>query len=128
VILTVLLHFRTIIMPALKMPAFARSIAKAGSVVAPVPHRNIIAISGSQASEFLHGILASGVGQRGHLPFFSAFLNAQVREYNEGYESSSVILLFRAESCMMSSFTRAQDNTLSSTTLDLLKVFPSWLF
>ncbi|KAF7977654.1 hypothetical protein HWV62_3082 [Athelia sp. TMB] len=48
--------------------------------VAPVPHRSVLSLSGSQASEFLNGILASSVNQTGpHRPMYSTFLHAQGR-------------------------------------------------
>lgn len=72
---------------------------------APVPHRSVLSLSGSQASEFLNGILASSVNQTGpHRPMFSTFLHAQVSNF---YHIEPVIVdphECRAEFSMMSSF------------------------
>ncbi|KAJ7283717.1 Aminomethyltransferase folate-binding domain-containing protein [Mycena rebaudengoi] len=46
--------------------------------IARVPHRSILSLSGSQASEFLNGILSTLV-QDPPRPFYSAFLHAQGR-------------------------------------------------
>src|ERR1700728_4728943 len=44
---------------------------------APVAHRAILDLRGSQASQFLNGILATVVHATPKGPFFSAFLHAQ---------------------------------------------------
>ncbi|KAG7449295.1 Aminomethyltransferase folate-binding domain-containing protein [Guyanagaster necrorhizus] len=46
--------------------------------IAPVPFRSFLSVFGSQASEFLHGILATSV-QEPRRPAFSTVLNAQGR-------------------------------------------------
>ncbi|TDL29336.1 Aminomethyltransferase folate-binding domain-containing protein [Rickenella mellea] len=47
--------------------------------VAQVPHRSLLYLSGSQASEFLNGVLATSVPSPSVGPFFSTFLHAQGR-------------------------------------------------
>jgi transferase CAF17, mitochondrial len=44
---------------------------------APVAHRAVLDLRGSQASQFLNGILATVVHATPKGPFFSAFLHAQ---------------------------------------------------
>lgn len=45
--------------------------------VAQVPNRAVLAVVGSQASEFLNGILASAIHEPIKGPRFSTFLHAQ---------------------------------------------------
>ena len=46
-----------------------------GPKAARAPYRSVLAVSGSQASNFLSGILSSSIPEKGHC--YSAFLNAQ---------------------------------------------------
>ncbi|GJE84610.1 aminomethyltransferase folate-binding domain-containing protein [Phanerochaete sordida] len=52
--------------------------------LAPVPHRAVLAVTGSQASEFLNGIVASTVPPPG-AHFFTAFLQAQGRVLHDAF-------------------------------------------
>ena len=61
------------------LPRALRALACAKPTVAPVPGRALIAVTGSQAGEFLNGLTAASVPNspsRGH--FYTAFLQAQV--------------------------------------------------
>lgn len=61
------------------LPRALRSLLRQKPTVAPVPNRALIAVTGSQAGEFLSGLTAASVPadpRRGH--FYTAFLNAQV--------------------------------------------------
>jgi len=63
-------------------PPILRSLVKNIPTVAPVSHRSILSLVGSQASEFLNGILASSVVDDpgpSYRPMFSTFLHAQGR-------------------------------------------------
>lgn len=50
------------------------------SVLARVRNRAVLSVTGSQATEFLAGVLASTVHPPTAGPFFSALLNAQARD------------------------------------------------
>ncbi|KAG6812316.1 hypothetical protein H0H92_003400 [Tricholoma furcatifolium] len=56
-----------------------RALVRNIPTVAPVPNRAVLSLSGSQASEFLNGILASQVTEPIRGPLYSAFLHAQAR-------------------------------------------------
>lgn len=62
------------------MPPTLRPLLRNLPTIAPVPHRSLLYLSGSQASEFLNGVLASSVPNPAKGPFFSTFLHAQVRK------------------------------------------------
>ncbi|TRM68061.1 hypothetical protein BD626DRAFT_424666 [Schizophyllum amplum] len=51
--------------------------------VAPVTNRALLAVTGSQAVEFLNGIVASEV--TGHKPFYTAFLHPQGRVLHDAF-------------------------------------------
>lgn len=65
-------------------PPILKTVIRNIPTVAPVSNRSVLSLGGSQASEFLNGILASsvidgpGLGSTGHRPMFSTFLHAQV--------------------------------------------------
>ena len=68
-------------------PSILRTVIRNIPTVAPVSNRSILSLGGSQASEFLNGILTSSVidgpgpgskRRTGHRPMFSTFLHAQV--------------------------------------------------
>ncbi|KDQ64834.1 hypothetical protein JAAARDRAFT_145993 [Jaapia argillacea MUCL 33604] len=61
------------------VPAALRALVRNVPTVAPVPRRSVLSVTGSQATEFLNGILSSTVPQHSKLPFFSSFLHAQGR-------------------------------------------------
>ncbi|EIN10687.1 Aminomethyltransferase folate-binding domain-containing protein [Punctularia strigosozonata HHB-11173 SS5] len=60
------------------VPPAVRALVRSTPSIAPVPHRAILSLTGSQASEFLNGQLASSVSVPPR-PRFSAFLHAQGR-------------------------------------------------
>ncbi|KII94791.1 hypothetical protein PLICRDRAFT_33599 [Plicaturopsis crispa FD-325 SS-3] len=55
-----------------------RPLIRSVPTIAQVPHRAVLSVSGSQASDFLNGILACTPSEP-KKPFFSAFLQAQGR-------------------------------------------------
>ncbi|KAI0722962.1 Aminomethyltransferase folate-binding domain-containing protein [Earliella scabrosa] len=61
------------------LPPILRSLVRSTPTVAPVPHRAIISVTGSQAAEFLNGLTAASVPGHPHSHFYSAFLHAQGR-------------------------------------------------
>ncbi|KIK65334.1 hypothetical protein GYMLUDRAFT_193787, partial [Collybiopsis luxurians FD-317 M1] len=61
-----------------KLPRAVRNILSTGPSIARLSSRSVISVSGSQAPEFLHGILSSAIPTSTR-PFFSAILNAQGR-------------------------------------------------
>ncbi|KNZ79866.1 Putative transferase CAF17, mitochondrial [Termitomyces sp. J132] len=60
------------------MSRFLRFLPRNIPTVAPVPHRAVLSLGGSDVSEFLNGILASHVTEP-KAPRYSVFLNAQAR-------------------------------------------------
>lgn len=52
-----------------------RTLLRSTPSLAPIPHRALLAVSGSDATQFLNGLLANNVQGR---PCYSAFLHAQV--------------------------------------------------
>lgn len=61
------------------LPPILRSLVRKTPTVAPIPHRAVISVSGSQAAEFLNGLTAASVPGHPQSHFYSAFLHAQVR-------------------------------------------------
>jgi hypothetical protein len=72
-----------------------RNLIRNIPTVSPVPHRSVLSLAGSQAPEFLNGIIASSVLNNStsgpYLPMFSTFLHAQVRLPNTNYPESVAI-------------------------------------
>lgn len=60
------------------LPPVLRSLLRTTPTVAPVPHRAVLSITGSQAAEFLNGLTAASLPRHPHSHFYSAFLHAQV--------------------------------------------------
>lgn len=60
------------------LPPVLRSLLRTTPTVAPVPHRALLSITGSQAAEFLNGLTAASLPRHPHSHFYSAFLHAQV--------------------------------------------------
>ncbi|KAF7355257.1 Aminomethyltransferase folate-binding domain-containing protein [Mycena sanguinolenta] len=60
------------------MPPPLRPLIPKIPTIARVPHRSVLSLTGSQASEFLNGILSAQVHSPPR-PFYSAFLHAQGR-------------------------------------------------
>ncbi|KAJ7047436.1 Aminomethyltransferase folate-binding domain-containing protein [Mycena alexandri] len=60
------------------MPPPLRPLIPKIPTVARVPHRSVLSLAGSQASEFLNGIISTQVNAPPR-PFYSAFLHAQGR-------------------------------------------------
>lgn len=56
-----------------------RTLLRTTPTVAPVPHRGVLSLTGSQTTSFLNGVLASSVPE--FKPFYSAFLHAQARHF-----------------------------------------------
>lgn len=72
-----------------------------GPRLAPIPRRAIIAISGSDASRFLNGLIPAQVDD--HKPFFSVFLNAQVlssSSFQQRQVSFILLLGTRSKRCI----------------------------
>ncbi len=69
------LSLRGLTMP---LPPVLRSLVRKVPTVAPIPHRAVISVSGSQAAEFLNGLTAASVPGHPQSHFYSAFLHAQV--------------------------------------------------
>ncbi|KAI0751419.1 Aminomethyltransferase folate-binding domain-containing protein [Daedaleopsis nitida] len=61
------------------LPPALRSLVRSTPTVAPVPRRELISVTGSQAAEFLNGLTAASVPGHPHSHFYSAFLHAQGR-------------------------------------------------
>ncbi|OCB87494.1 Aminomethyltransferase folate-binding domain-containing protein [Sanghuangporus baumii] len=61
------------------LPGAVRHLLRTTPTVAPVPNRALLYLSGSQATEFLNGVVASTVPNPPRGPFFSALLHAQGR-------------------------------------------------
>ncbi|KZT12938.1 Aminomethyltransferase folate-binding domain-containing protein [Laetiporus sulphureus 93-53] len=61
------------------LPSSVRTLVRNAPTVAPVPNRQLLSVTGSQAAEFLHGIVASSVPEQPQSHFYTAFLNAQGR-------------------------------------------------
>ncbi|ESK97634.1 mitochondrial protein [Moniliophthora roreri MCA 2997] len=66
-------------MPLNRIPSSLRSLLVKSPSIAQLPHKAVLSITGSQAGEFLNGMLASAVPDAPKRPFFSAILNAQGR-------------------------------------------------
>ncbi|KAI0699434.1 Aminomethyltransferase folate-binding domain-containing protein [Cytidiella melzeri] len=63
----------------MNLPAAVRSLVRSTPTIAPVPHRALLAVTGSQVQEFLSGIIASNVPPSQDCHFYTAFLHAQAR-------------------------------------------------
>ncbi|KAL0577708.1 ccr4 associated factor [Marasmius crinis-equi] len=61
------------------LPQALRSLVSNAPSVTRIPSRAVLSITGSQASEFLNGMLSSSIPDAPKRPFFSAILNAQGR-------------------------------------------------
>ncbi|KAI0824603.1 Aminomethyltransferase folate-binding domain-containing protein [Trametes gibbosa] len=61
------------------LPPALRALIRNTPSVAPVPHRAVISVTGSQAAEFLNGLTAASVPRHPYSHFYSAFLHAQGR-------------------------------------------------
>jgi hypothetical protein len=62
-------------MPA---PASVRALVRAIPTIVRLQNRALISVSGSQAAEFLNGLLSSAVTNQPYRSFYSSFLHAQV--------------------------------------------------
>lgn len=54
-----------------------RSLIANIPTVAPVPHRAVLSVAGTQAAEFLNGILSCSVQEPTRRPLYSALLHPQ---------------------------------------------------
>ncbi|KAF5393964.1 hypothetical protein D9757_000087 [Collybiopsis confluens] len=61
-----------------RLPPAVRRILSTGPSIARLASKSVLSVSGSQAPEFLHGILSSAIPTSTR-PFYSALLNAQGR-------------------------------------------------
>ncbi|KAL4241333.1 putative transferase CAF17, mitochondrial [Abortiporus biennis] len=61
------------------LPPAVRALARNVPTVAPVPNKGLIAVTGSQAAEFLNGVVSTHVSPSNPHHSFSAFLHAQGR-------------------------------------------------
>jgi folate-binding Fe-S cluster repair protein YgfZ len=59
-------------------PASVRALVRATPTIVRLQNRALISVSGSQAAEFLNGLLSSTVTNQPYRSFYSAFLHAQV--------------------------------------------------
>jgi hypothetical protein len=75
------------------LPPSLRGLLRTTPSLAPVPHRALISVTGSQAAEFLQGVLSSSVPSPPK-PFYSAFLHAQVRHLSHCIEELALTLSF----------------------------------
>jgi len=62
-------------MPA---PASVRALVRATPTIVRLQNRALISVSGSQAAEFLNGLLSTAVTTQHHASSYSSFLHAQV--------------------------------------------------
>lgn len=62
------------------LPPVLRSLVRKTPTIAPVPHRAVLSVTGSQAAEFLNGVVASSVPSSPDAHFYTAFLQAQVND------------------------------------------------
>ncbi|KAF9452490.1 Aminomethyltransferase folate-binding domain-containing protein [Macrolepiota fuliginosa MF-IS2] len=60
-------------------PGFLSNLLRKTPTIAKLSNRGVLSVSGSQASEFLNGLLSTSVPNPPSGPFFSAFLHAQGR-------------------------------------------------
>ncbi|EMD40958.1 hypothetical protein CERSUDRAFT_103327 [Gelatoporia subvermispora B] len=56
-----------------------RALVRDTPTIAPIQHRAILSVTGSQAGEFLNGLIASSIPESPQSHFFSTFLHAQGR-------------------------------------------------
>lgn len=61
------------------LPAAVRSLLRRTPTIAPVPHRALLSVTGSQAAEFLSGTVASTPPPSPDCHFYTALLHAQAR-------------------------------------------------
>ena len=60
------------------IPQSVRALIRATPTIVRLQNRALISVSGSQAAEFLNGLLSTAVPTQPYRPFYSAFLHAQV--------------------------------------------------
>ncbi len=65
------------VMPVARGNMTSSSVLRAAPRLARVPHRSFLSLFGSQAPEFLNGVLATSIREP-RRPGFSTVLNAQV--------------------------------------------------
>jgi hypothetical protein len=64
---------------AMAIPPSVRALLRTTPTVVRLKNRALISVSGSQAAEFLNGLLSTAVTTQAHGSFYSSFLHAQVR-------------------------------------------------
>jgi transferase CAF17, mitochondrial len=62
-------------------PASVRTLMRTTPTVVRLRNRASISVSGSQAAEFLNGLLSTAVTTQLHGSFYSSFLHAQVSSF-----------------------------------------------
>jgi len=72
----------------MNLPAAVRSLARSTPTIAPISHRALLSITGTQASEFLSGIVASSAPPSPDCHFYTAFLHAQGRVLYDAFVHS----------------------------------------
>lgn len=74
---------------AVMLPPALRALARTTPTIAHVPNRAVLSVTGSQAAEFLNGIVASTVPSP-DTHFFTAFLQAQGRVLHDAFVHAHV--------------------------------------
>jgi len=59
-------------------PASVRALVRATPTIVRLQNRALISVSGSQAAEFLNGLLTAAVTNQPYRSFYSSFLHAQL--------------------------------------------------
>lgn len=81
-----------------------RALLRTTPTLAPISNRGILSVTGSQAQEFLNGIVSSTVPTSYNHHFYSSFLHAQARAtFLSNYRKLNSQT--RAGFCMISLFT-----------------------
>lgn len=62
----------------MRIPASVQALVRATPTIVRLQNRALISVSGSQAAEFLNGLISTAVTTEPHRSFYSSFLNAQV--------------------------------------------------
>jgi folate-binding Fe-S cluster repair protein YgfZ len=62
-------------------PAAVRALTRATPTIVRLQNRGLISVSGSQAAEFLNGLLSTAVTTQPLGSFYSSFLHAQVGSF-----------------------------------------------
>ena len=96
------------------IPVTLRTLLRTTPTVAPIPNRTVLAVSGSDATQFLNGLLAVTAIQGRQS--YGAFLHAQVCRSTANGRVYSMSLLNRAVFSTTSFYTRPHPRHTSSNT------------